>query len=417
MKPVLLRLLWAVALYGAGTRARWGTEALTDKELADKLAAMEDEVEDIKKALRGPPPSPQAPPAPAPAPAESFWNAGEATSDRVFMFTFMDKVSNYGCASLRSAMMSGTNVTVFGLSDTLHRANGDRYHGFRYTGDKIKKVYIMHKYLELLSASGDGRDDDIIVFNDGFDVLYTPNSFKLVETFKSIEKPNTALFAAERTCFPKECKEQDDGLKKASSFKYVNSGDYIARFPVALRLLRTWVEVMRLEGGDAEDQTAVHEMILGRGNNKQEKAGPFKMETVFATLKSKDAKFEPVEIALDTGCVVFQTGMKTKLSDGTWKDAPTARDSELKQGPYLRPADGVIYNTETKSEPLFIHFNGERFWFMPVEKVFFERFVQNSQNGNGDKFKALCHKYLELYADLKQCSKFLDLDYCNPLLP
>jgi hypothetical protein len=305
-------------------------------------------------------------------------------------------------------MMSATNVTVFGLSDSLHRANGDRHFGFRFKGDKIKKVFIMHKYLELVQASGDARDDDVVIFNDGFDVLYTPNSRKLVETFASIEKPNTVLFAAERTCFPKECKEQEVG----STFRYVNSGDYIARFPVALRLLRTWVEVMRLEGDDAEDQTAVHEMILGHGNNKEEKAGPFQMTTVHETLKTKyGPQFQPVDIALDTKCVVFQTGMQTKLSDGTWKDAPSATEGKLKQGPYLRPSDGVIFNTETKTEPLFVHFNGERFWFMPVEQVFFERFAHDE----GDRFKALCHKYLALYPPMKECSKLLTngKDYCD----
>jgi hypothetical protein len=263
----------------------------------------------------------------------------------------------------------------------------------------------MHKYLELVKEAGDARDDDIVIFNDGFDVLYTPNSQKLVQTFSSLEKPNTALFAAERTCFPKECKEQNVG----STFRYVNSGDYIGRFPVVLRLLRTWVEVMRLEGTDAEDQTAVHEMILGRGNNKQEKAGPFKMESVYATIKKQYNDFEPVEIALDSNCVIFQTGMKTKLSDGTWQQAPTDTDSELKKGPYIR-TDGVVYNTETHSEPLFVHFNGERSWFMPVEKLFYERFAHT----NKDRFNALCNKYLQLYPVLQECGKLLEVnDYCS----
>lgn len=390
--------------------------ALSDEEIAAKLAEMESRLESIKQGLRGESTSSGASSsakANASIPGEPnrgalFWNedVDGRSSPRVYLFTFMDKMSNYGCASVRSAITSHTNVTVFGLSETLHRANGDRYHGFRYKGDKIKKVFIMHKYLESLQSTGDSRDDDIIIFNDGFDVLYTPNSQNLVDSFQKIEKPNTVLFAAERTCFPKECKEQDVG----STFRYVNSGDYIARFPVALRLLRTWVEVMRLEGEDAEDQTAVHEMILGRGNNKQEKAGPFKMDSVYAVLKQMDSKFEPVNIALDSNCAVFQTGMKTKLSDGTWKTAPTDADNELKKGPYLRP-DGVIYNTETRSEPLFVHFNGERFWFMPVEQVFYERFSLSDT----DRYTALCRRYLHLYPVMQECSKLLKVaDFCQP---
>ena len=395
-----------------------------DEVVRKKIAEMESEMEGIKQALRGSSPSwpsqasatfatakASRPTSSFDPPSETFWN-NRPGDPRVFFFTFMDKLSNYGCASLRSAMMSGTNVTVFGLSSTLHRANGDRYHGFGYKGDKIKKVFIMHKYLELLYSAKDYRDDDIILFNDGFDVLYTPSlGARFVEAFKSIEAPNTAIFAGERTCWPDNCEE----LNVTSTFKYVNSGNYVARFPVALRLLRTWVEVMRLEGDEAEDQTAVHQMIRGHGKNS--KTGRFDMKTVFETLKGKDSSFSPVDIKLDTQCIVFQTGMRTKLSDGTWKDAPTPEQQGFSQGPYLRVQDGVIYNTETKTLPLLIHFNGERAWFMPVEKIFHDRFVFNdstSNSGSREYFRKACVRYLQLYSNMHECSKLLSVDsYCE----
>jgi len=403
----------------------WGTAYSDEDEvLRKKISEMESEMESIKQALRGSPPpsssnastisaaaSASRPSSPIDPPSEVFWN-DRPGDPRVFFFTFMDKLSNYGCASLRSAMMSGTNVTVFGLSSTLHRANGDRYHGFGYKGDKIKKVFIMHKYLELLYSSKDYRDDDIILFNDGFDVLYTPSlGARFVEAFKSIEAPNTAIFAGERTCWPDNCEE----LNVTSTFKYVNSGNYVARFPVALRLLRTWIEVMRMEGDEAEDQTAVHQMIRGHGKNT--KTGRFDMKTVIDTLKGKDSSFTPVEIKLDTQCIVFQTGMRTKLSDGTWKDAPTQEQRGFSQGPYLRSQDGAIYNTETKTLPLLIHFNGERAWFMPVEKIFHERFVSNestSSSGSRDHYRKACARYLQLYSNMHECSKLLSVDsYCE----
>lgn len=388
-----------VALFAA-------TISVTEEEISKKIDELSTQLSDIKAALiDSGAPSVVKDVTPDNTNIQNsqdlFWNNNDVVSPRVYLFTFMDKVSNYGCASIRSAIMSYTNVTIFGLSDQLHRANGDRYHGFRFKGDKIKKVYIMHKFLEQLAEAKDAREDDIIIFNDGFDVLYTPNSNKLVETFKSVEKPNTALFAAERTCWgPKQCKEQDTG----TTFRYVNSGDYIARFNVALRLLRTWIEVMHLQGEEAEDQTAVHQIILGKGDAK---TGTFLMESIYATLKQRDENFIPVNVLLDSGCVVFQTGMKTKLSDGTWATKP-----DREQGPYLSPA-GTIVNTETGTEPLFVHFNGERYWFMPVEQLYHDRFVVPGSRG-AKEFSALCYSYLRLYPALQECTKLLKVNnYCQ----
>lgn len=387
-------------------------KCLTDEQLRDKLADMERQIIDIKNALRGstskPLPSTTSattvtsaiPPA-SREPPDPFWNKDDAKGERVFLYTFMDKVNDYGCASIRSAILSKTNVTIFGLSDTLHQANGDRYHGFRDKGNKIKKVFILHKYLELMV--GEIRKDDIVIFNDGLDVLYTQTASEVSRAFRSVEKPDTALFAAERTCFPNYCKEPET----SSSFKYVNSGDWIARFDVALRLLRAWTEVMKFEGPEAEDQTAVHEMILGQGRNPSKKSS-FKMSDVLAALKERHPGFEPAEISLDHSCAVFQTGFKTKLSDGTWQTQEKPGDTK---GPYLRPEDGVIFNTETNSAALFVHFNGERFWFKPVEQLVKDKYTKP------DPLHAqACRRYVELYPDLKQCAKLMELaatDYCD----
>lgn len=380
---------------------------LTDEELRDKLGEMEKQMAALKSALRGSSTTDSTPSTPS-ATANPFWNSASLPAPRVFLYTFMDKPNDYGCASVRSAILSRTNVTIFGLSDTLHRANGDRYHGFRDKGNKIKKVFILHRYLEL--AADELHADDIIVFNDGLDVLYTQSVSKVVDRFLSVEAPDTALFAAERTCFPKECKEPADS-ENAGTFKYVNSGDWIARYDVALRLLRVWTEVMLFEGPEAEDQTAVHEMILGEGHNPSKKT-TFGLADVVAAVKKKHSAapaFEPAKIALDHHCVVFQTGFKTKLSDGTWQTPEAAGQPK---GPYLRPDDGVIYNTETSTAALFVHFNGERSWFKPVEEL-----VMTKYTPSDDRHALACRFYLELYPALKECTALLQLpeDFCHLL--
>jgi len=116
---------------------------------------------------------------------------------------------------------------------------------------------------------------------------------------------------------------------------------------------------------------------------------------------------EPAKIALDHQCKVFQTGFKTKLSDGTWPKAE--KPGEMK-GPYLRAEDGVIFNTETNSAALFVHFNGERFWFKPVEQMMLDKYT-NSDPAH----RVACQRYVDLYPALKECTALLALkkDFCD----
>ena len=68
-------------------------------------------------------------------------------------------------------------------------------------------------------------DDTIVVFTDGYDVLYNEGSKKIIEKFKTFN--TKVLFGAEQTCWPDEnLKEQypDSVLAMESPCKFLNSG-------------------------------------------------------------------------------------------------------------------------------------------------------------------------------------------------
>ena len=73
----------------------------------------------------------------------------------------------------------------------------------------------------------------------------------------------------------------------------------------------------------------------------------------------------PFAIRVDWGCVLFQTGWGTRLERGGW-ESPDA------SGPFLRQ-DGTLFNSETGTEPLFAHFNGDKVHFINAARFGYER--------------------------------------------
>ena len=86
-----------------------------------------------------------------------------------------------------------------------------------------------------------------------------------------------------------------------------------------------------------EDQLAVHDYIYKKTLNRA---------------------YADIEVLLDKKCLIFQTSHLTEFSMGDW-NLPNNDGF----GPYIK-SDGVILNSETNSTPLFLHFNGIKF-FLP----------------------------------------------------
>lgn len=138
-------------------------------------------------------------------------------------------------------------------------------------------------------------NDTLLVFSDGTDVLYTPSArgrwTRLLRDFL-LHKPDSALFGAERNCWPMmdgERELQPGGREKCgrltpargsySSFQYINAGNWIARREVADALLADWQRVMeRPDMVDQDDQSALQRLMWDRDSL------PYKIEASRALL-------------------------------------------------------------------------------------------------------------------------------------
>lgn len=231
---------------------------------------------------------------------------------RLYIVTYLDRLSADACASLRSALTHGIELTVLGL-------NNDSGTNYGYILDaKRRKVPVMRDFLLQLCA------EDVVVFVDGTDVMYNSRSKEALPTFLSLETPGMMLFGAERNCWPfmdgerellpngrNTCKNLS--RQASSSFKYINAGTWAARAQTASTMLDTWFKALNAQQGDGDDQDALQSVML---------SGQF------------------TGGAIDSGCILFQTGWRTRLEQGGW-------NSSDDNGPFI-DLNGVLQNTETK---------------------------------------------------------------------
>ena len=263
--------------------------------------------------------------------------------------TYVNSVYNGGiCHSISSALPN--RVEILGL-DTLDNIQIAKLLDQRNSSKMSSKVYAMSWYLHRLVDTHNKTftDNDIILFFDGADTLFINQSNRttenLIDSFLKLDQPRSIIFAAERNCHPRHpptiCTElllrKMDAISNQSSFRFVNSGLWIARYSVATRFIDKWIELMEYQHGKRDDQLAIHDYILR---------------------KEKNSSFFDIDVVLDRNCSIFQTSHLTEFSKGDWY----APNYEV-MGPFMR-ADGAIFNSETATFPQFLHFNGIKI-FMP----------------------------------------------------
>ena len=248
--------------------------------------------------------------------------------------TYADHATPQLCASARSAARQRIRLRVLDATGLKLKLSDPR---------AIKPIamqrFLMHdKRL---------KDDDLVLFADAYDVLYTAllNSGAIVDLMEAVtDRPwnSTVLFSAERNCSPymdffgtnetrpggaKECARLASGTH--TSFKYINSGSWVASVAMARQFLAAWVGELERDGVSASDQECVHKLR------------------------------DRLPVFIDQDCKLFQTGWGTPL-EGT--------KTFFRRRPWRSwvLSNCTVHNTETGTHPSVIHFNGDKRNFMPA---------------------------------------------------
>ena len=251
-------------------------------------------------------------------------------ASRVHFITYMPGFDSVNpCPSVHSIISSGIDLKIAGLSHP-------KSPSYTRTGSASSEVRptFLSKYLQDLKD--DFHDDDIVVFSDVESALYATNSSRLERAFAKIERADTILFAAERTCWPGAGGCPDIPPDIESSYKFPHSGGWIARHSVAIKFLAMWGEIlMKLPQKSRHDQSALHQFLM-----------------------QKDKLDMSVVVDVDYNCIIFQTLEPTREKWSKSND----------DNPYMR-SDGVLYNPDTDSEPHIYLFNGDKSFMAEAEKM------------------------------------------------
>ena len=103
--------------------------------------------------------------------------------------------------------------------------------------DLRDKLYAVKEYIE---QNGLIHSQDIILFTDGYDTVFTKNYkyYDLIEKFRAFNKP--VIFSAETNCYPAHlpiCVNQDLYPVAPTKYRYLNSGGYIGEASFIYKML------------------------------------------------------------------------------------------------------------------------------------------------------------------------------------
>ena len=297
-----------------------------------------------------------------------FIYSQEAVTSKIhFITTSKHSDGPYPCSSLRTALSRRLGVTIIGLSEGNNRTNA-----YGDTSMHQEEPYMIMEHFDKVSDQT-YKDDDIIVFNRR-DVLYATDSSQLEIAFLRTEKIDTILFAAERECWPPDaagCREPPRDVK--SSYKYLFSGGWVARYKVARDFMQLYIE-------------ALASIPVSLGRYEQRALHGYTLRTA--------GKLE-LYLDIDYNCTIFQTSTKSLLAGKEWWLSPDQKD-----GPYMQP-DGKVSNLETNSYPLLYHFNtGNDEDILDIEALLWMK----TKLLNSD-YMMQCESYLKKYSALSLCQE------------
>ncbi len=111
--------------------------------------------------------------------------------------------------------------------------------GMPYRGNCEKLLHVQ-QYLETLP------DNDVVLFVDGYDVLFQSTSENILNLFLEMNVP--FVISVEKYCWP-DSHLAPDYPKSPTSFKYINSGSYIG-YVGHMKQIFSELEILRLYGSD-----------------------------------------------------------------------------------------------------------------------------------------------------------------------
>jgi hypothetical protein len=165
--------------------------------------------------------------------------------------------------------------------------------------------------------------DDIIMFTDAFDVMFTNSPSQILTEYSALN--GDIIFAGECGCWPhvtidhgKPC--FDSYPPSPTPYRYLNSGTWIAHAKSAVKMLQAVVEEAGNDFTNANDQKLVADMFMAHR----------------------------YEIQLDYHAKLFQSMHMTF-------DRPLAYCNPKED---IEVVQGRFYNKRTKSYPSVFHFNG-----------------------------------------------------------
>jgi hypothetical protein len=165
-----------------------------------------------------------------------------------------------------------------------------------------------------LNAIKNLPDNDIVCFVDGFDVLALGLEDEIITKFKNYNC--NILFGAELNCWPGEYKGRFPNLGIKNGYKYLNSGGFIG-YKHAIMDLYTWKPIEE-----------VAYICKTRGGDQG-----YCIEYFIENFSKKNLK-------LDNEVQIFQNFFSLDWNEIFIKD-------------------GRVINSIIKSEPCFLHFNGD----------------------------------------------------------
>lgn len=202
---------------------------------------------------------------------------------------------------LQSARHSLFDVKVLGLGTGWKGGNIAKFPG---GGQKVR---ILKEYLETMNE----KDDFLILFIDGYDVVFTDRKDRLIEEYRNIG--SKIVFGAEDFCWPLKHLEKQYPFVGPNEKRFLNSGAFIG----PLSYIRKLISMADITDED-DDQLYYTKIFLDEVLRKE------------------------LDIALDKSSALFQNlfGALSEL--------------EL----LFNETTGYLHNTRTNKNPIVIHGNG-----------------------------------------------------------
>ena len=261
------------------------------------------------------------------------------------------------CRAIESAIRHDFDIVILGW-------------GIKWKG-LSQKLEAAQKYASSLPG------DDIILFTDAFDVLFTGSAHNILASYFSLNYD--ILFAGECGCWPHIMDEPKACFDKyplsPTPYRYLNSGTWIGKASIAANML---LEVIKLAGSsfdNANDQKLCADMYM---------SGKF-------------------GIAVDFNASIFQSMLMTL-------EAPLPMCNPYKD--LILTKDGRYYNKRTNQYPSVFHFNGggkthhlemeSKMWYKKdiyntiKHRNHLSNYVLNIPTRPSEtiKFNNICHDYL-----------------------